>query len=235
MGFIAGFTGGATLVLGATYLALTTHSHNRHSQSDHLRSQTAQVNLLARESLAPRKRDPAVDEILFPLPRAEQRRADVVEAAKDRWNAEIEGAVRWAQTRDWVGWERDAVEMVPEVTERAAEGARYLGGEVKHLGGEGVKVLGEGVKHLGEEVKGAVERGVVKGRDMVGRARARVHLAEDRLEARMDAKLLHQSDVEKALAERFEKRGEDTRTVKEVLAERYKPISEKDHSRLWGV
>ena len=95
--------------------------------------------------------------------------------------------------------------------------------------------MGEGVKNLGEEVKGVVERGVEKGRDIVGRARARAQLAEERLEARADAKVLHGSDVERALAERFAKREEDRRTVEEVLAGRYKPIGEKDHSRLRGV
>ncbi|KAK0741114.1 hypothetical protein B0T18DRAFT_472506, partial [Schizothecium vesticola] len=101
------------------------------------------------------------------------------------------------------------------------------GGEVQHLG--------EGVKQLGEEVKGVVERGVEKGRDIVGRARARAQLGEERLEAKMDAKVLHVSDVERALAERFEKRAEDTRSVEEVLAGRYRPIGERDHSRLRGV
>lgn len=139
--------------------------------------------------------------------------------------------MRWAQTRDWAGWEREAIEVVPEAGRQVGVVAGRVGGEV----GEGVKHLGEGVKHFGEEVKGVVERGVERGRDMVGRARARAQLAEERLEAKMDAKVLHLSDVERALAERFEKREEDTRSVQEVLAGRYRPIGEKDHSRLRGI
>lgn len=211
-----------------TYLALTSHAHTRRSQSDHLRAQAAQLNLVARDSLAPVRRDPFPP---LPAEHPHNHTETVIEAAKDRWNAEIEGAVRWAQTRDWAGWEREAIEVVPEAGRQVGVVAGRVGGEV----GEGVKHLGEGVKHLGEEAKGVVERGVERGRDMVGRARARAKLAEERFEAKMDAKVLHLSDVERALAERFEKREEDTRTVQEVLAGRYRPIGEKDHSRLRGI
>ncbi|EOO03538.1 hypothetical protein UCRPA7_946 [Phaeoacremonium minimum UCRPA7] len=96
MGFTTGFTGGVTVTLGIAYLTVLAHQRNRERQADILRAQTYVLNNLAQ--------GPASNIPLPPPSRSEQAalaRANFVETAKDRWNAEIEGAVRWAQTKDW--------------------------------------------------------------------------------------------------------------------------------------
>ncbi|KAK0728617.1 hypothetical protein B0T26DRAFT_698703 [Lasiosphaeria miniovina] len=73
---------------------------------------------------------------------------------------------------------------------------------------------------------------------MIGRAQAAVLLAEERAEAKVDAKLMHLSDVEKALAERYEKKDPDaimSQSVDELLRARYTPIDKRDNTRLRGI
>jgi len=87
-----------------------------------------------------------------------------------------------------------------------------------------------------QDVTGAVARGIEKGKDVVGRAKAAVYLAEERAEAKVDAKLLHVSEIERVLNQRYQ-RDESVmeKSAKEVLAERYKPIDQRDNSRLRGI
>ncbi|KAK5661369.1 hypothetical protein OQA88_11268 [Cercophora sp. LCS_1] len=233
MGFVAGVTGGVTLTLGLTYLALRAHERNRESQSDLLRGQTRVVNSLVPDPLAPRKSPHNPNDALYPPSRAElalRERGHFIETAKDRWNAEIEGAVRWAQTRDWQGVRENAEERllgiarsvdVNEVREKVQGTAKGVAGQVR------------------EDVKAVVEKGreaVEKGREAVGRAKAAVKLAEERAETKVDAKLLHLSEVDKALAQRYEKDdGVMKKSVKEVLAERYTPIDKRDNTKLRGI
>ncbi|KAI1363061.1 hypothetical protein F5Y08DRAFT_310407 [Xylaria arbuscula] len=101
MGFTTGFTGGVTLTLGVAYLTLLAHQRNRERQAAILRQQTYLLSGVV-DPLPP---------VLPPtrLETAAAERASFTEAAKDRWNAEIEHAVRWAQTKDW-SEVRDGVE-----------------------------------------------------------------------------------------------------------------------------
>ena len=81
------------LTLGVTYLTVLAHQRSRQAQSHSLRSQTYALHSVV-EPVPP----PA------PLTRAEiaaQARASFVETAKERWNQEVEGAVRWVQRTDW--------------------------------------------------------------------------------------------------------------------------------------
>ncbi|TRX95207.1 hypothetical protein FHL15_003899 [Xylaria flabelliformis] len=101
MGFTTGFTGGVTLTLGVAYLTLLAHQRNREQQAAILRQQTYLLSGIV-DPLPP----------VFPPTRAElaaAERANLIEVAKDRWNAEIENAVRWAQSKDW-GEVREDVE-----------------------------------------------------------------------------------------------------------------------------
>ncbi|KAI0479631.1 hypothetical protein F4859DRAFT_476717 [Xylaria cf. heliscus] len=94
MGFTTGFTGGVTVTLGVAYLTLLAHQRNREHQAAILRQQTYLLSTIV-DPLPP----------VLPPTRAELaaiERANFTEAAKDRWNAEIENAVRWAQSKDWV-------------------------------------------------------------------------------------------------------------------------------------
>ncbi|KAG5979491.1 hypothetical protein E4U55_005097 [Claviceps digitariae] len=93
MGFATGFTSGVTLTLSIAYLSVLAHQRNREEQGRLLRAQT-----LAIQSL--------IDPIPQPLPPtrsevAAAKRAEAVEVAKERWNDEIEKAVRWVQRTDW--------------------------------------------------------------------------------------------------------------------------------------
>ncbi|KAG6012410.1 hypothetical protein E4U43_007809 [Claviceps pusilla] len=93
MGFVTGFTGGVTLTLSIAYLSVLAHQRNREEQGRSLRAQA-----LAIQSL--------IDPIPQPLPPtrsevAAAKRAEAVEVAKERWNDEIEKAVRWVQRTDW--------------------------------------------------------------------------------------------------------------------------------------
>ncbi|CCC10133.1 hypothetical protein SMACR_02711 [Sordaria macrospora] len=305
MGFVAGLTGGATLTLGLTYLAIAAHERNRTHQSDLLRAQTRFVNTLARDTLPTnlRTRYPVNDEDLayFPPPRSElveRERHRFVESAKDKWNNEIENAVRWAQTTDWsvvresaedavaglfgitIDRSEYAAEKAKEAARIAAERMRYAAEESKETGkimareahvrseemrrraaetarlwsqeakegihaAEGVAHrIADEVRHDAEVVRGvvnsAVDKAVEKGRhgiekveEAVGLGKAAVRLAEDKLEAAADRKLLHVSDIDRALQERYTK-SEDVmkKSVREVLAERYIPMDKRDNTRL---
>jgi altered-inheritance-of-mitochondria protein 5 len=104
--------------------------------------------------------------------------------------------------------------------DRTAVVAQAMREEAKGVVAEAREVVATGVK----EARGAVERGMEKAHDLVERTKAAVHLAEERAEAKVDAKLLHVSDIERALAERYDnaRREEQLkRSVDEVLRERY--------------
>lgn len=228
------------------------------------------VNSLAQE---PSLRRPRLDNAPLPT-RAEleaQKRAHFVETAKDKWNHEIENAVRWAQSTDWdevretaedatarlLGLgpvKRDPVDVpapapastsgtatVTDALAQKANIAQHAISEKKEdVKTRLLRARDEAASYAVEKkegAKGAIANAVDKGRHMVGKAKAAVHLAEEKLEARVDAKLLHVSEVEKALAERFEKPKVDpmSRSVEEVLAERYIPVDKRDNSRLRGI
>ena len=139
-------TGGVTLTLGVAYLAVLAHERNRQAQAHALRAQSRVLNGLL---------DPT------PLPplqsRAElarEERSTLVETAKDRWNEEVEHAVRWVQRTDW-----------NEVRE-GMEGA------VARLLGSGLEKSREGIeeaeKIAGPKVQEAVDRSTavaLKGAD----------------------------------------------------------------------
>lgn len=131
--------------------------------------------------------------------------------------------MRWAQTKDWTAVREDAEERLLGIAKTVD--AHEVKEEVKSR-----------VVHAGERVVHAAEHAKQVGKDVVGRAKAAVLLAEERAEAKVDAKLLHVSEIEKVLNQRYEK--DDSvmkKSVKEVLAERYKPIDERDNSRLRGI
>ncbi|GKT60736.1 hypothetical protein ColTof4_00861 [Colletotrichum tofieldiae] len=117
MGFTTGFTGGVTVTLGVAYLTVLAHQRNRETQSHILRSQTHVLSSV----LEPQVRIPP------PLTRSEQAvkdRETLLSTAKDRWNREVENAVRWAQRTDWT--------EVREVLESGA--ARLWGGAIDKAG-----------------------------------------------------------------------------------------------------
>lgn len=80
----------------------------------------------------------------------------------------------------------------------------------------------------GPEAKAAKSKLAATGEDAKNGAVS----AEKNVGEKMTAK----SDVEKALAQRYERgKGVDKRGVNEILAERYKPIDERDDTKLRGL
>ena len=128
--------------------------------------------------------------------------------------------MRWAQNTNWTSVREDAEDRLLGIAKAMPDTT-----EVRH------KAAG-----VAEQVKEDAKGVVAKGKEMVGRAKAAVYLAEEKAEAKLDAKLLHLSEVEKALRQRYE-RDESVmkKSVQEVLAERYKPIGERDNTRLRGI
>ncbi|KAG6212263.1 hypothetical protein E4U50_001967 [Claviceps purpurea] len=93
MGFVNGLTGGVALTLSIAYLSVLAHQRNREEQGRSLRAQALTIQSL-------------IDPIPQPLPPtrsevAAAKRAETVEVLKERWNTEIESAVRWVQHAEW--------------------------------------------------------------------------------------------------------------------------------------
>ncbi|KUJ15612.1 uncharacterized protein LY89DRAFT_587394 [Mollisia scopiformis] len=136
MGFTSGFTGGVTLTLGLAYLTVLAHERNRRAQAFELRAQSRVLQgLLEPAPLPP------------PQTRAElarEERSTIVEAAKDRWNAEIENAIRWVQRTDW------------------SEVREGMEGTVSRILGSGLQKSREGIedaeKKAGPKIQEAVDR-----------------------------------------------------------------------------
>ncbi|KAI9796529.1 MAG: hypothetical protein M1833_006093 [Piccolia ochrophora] len=91
MGFTAGFFGGLTLTTTVLYLTLHTHHVNRLHQSQILKQSHALLGAV----LEKQRPD------LYPSPEPRLQRVNLVETAKDRWNAELAGAVDWMYRVDW--------------------------------------------------------------------------------------------------------------------------------------
>ncbi|QSZ31826.1 hypothetical protein DSL72_001395 [Monilinia vaccinii-corymbosi] len=138
MGFTTGFTGGVTLTLSLAYLTVLAHQRNRSTQSIHLRHQSQVLtSLLEKQAIPPPKTRSEL---------AREERSTIIEAAKDRWNAEVENGVRWVQRTDWEG--------VRVGIEGAVSRALGLGLEKGREGIEaGEQVAGEKLRDFREEAR----------------------------------------------------------------------------------
>ncbi|CAD6445286.1 4521d6f7-a33a-43a7-bc9c-23f2c2f7b60d [Sclerotinia trifoliorum] len=202
MGFTTGFTGGVTLTLSLAYLTVLAHQRNRASQSLHLHQQSyILTSLLEKQPIPPPKTRSEL---------AREERSTLIEAAKDRWNAEIENGVRWVQRTDWEGV-RDGIEGAKLKIPSYPEIERKAGGTVDAAR---------------ESVRNAVSRGIEAGKDIAQKAGAAVGIAEQKMT---------NSDVERALRERFEGPTHLDKSVQQALEERYTPIDQRDNSTLRGL
>ncbi|KAK4033417.1 hypothetical protein C8A01DRAFT_40112 [Parachaetomium inaequale] len=132
------------------------------------------------------------------------------------------------------GGQHRVSEALHQARDTTAVVAHAMREEAREVVSEAREVVSTGVR----EARGAVERGVERAHDFVERTKAAVHLAEERAEAKADAKLLHVSEIEKALAERYDSARREERmkrSVEEVLRERYTPVDKRDNSQLRGV
>ncbi|KAI3322424.1 hypothetical protein HD806DRAFT_499980 [Xylariaceae sp. AK1471] len=256
MGFTTGFTGGVTLTLGVAYLTVLAHQRNREKQAAILRQQTYLLSGIV-DPLPP----------TLPPTRAElaaAERANLTEAAKDRWNAEIENAVRWAQSKDWVEV-REGVEgaisrllvrtlgEAQEETERGEQKARDLASKAKGEAREKTDSVAAAAKSAyadakaksaevaskaeekAEETKSTVLGAIGKGIEKGKEVLDKAKSAAVGAEEKVAASTSALSPVEKALQQRYEKRSGLDQTVEEVLAARYIPIDQKDNTNLKGL
>ncbi|KAG7113099.1 hypothetical protein HYQ45_016983 [Verticillium longisporum] len=291
MGVTTGLTGGVTLTLGLAYLAVQTHQRTREHQSQLLRSQARVLDSFL-EPVVPAP-PPTRHEI------EAAKRANLVDTAKDRWNAEVEGAVHYLQRTDWDdvragledaasrAWRSafgDPEPQIDEAKRRAAAGGRELAREGKEIAREAkgawerarektaaagearaeeARVAAEQARVAAErraaELKALADRKAVESKDkaedvleagkreagrLVDKVKEVVGIVDDKAEdaakaIKTDAVNLVETGtstpVERALRERYEKKAPVTKSVADVLAERYLPTDAKDYSHLRGL
>ncbi|KAM0271085.1 hypothetical protein ACHAQH_009234 [Verticillium albo-atrum] len=190
MGVTTGLTGGVTLTLGLAYLAVQTHQRTREHQSQLLRSQARVLDSFL---------EPVVP---VPPPTRHEieaaKRANLIDSAKDRWNAEVEGAVNYLQRTDW----EDVRVSLEDAASRAWRSAfgdpEPQIDEAKRRATEGGREIAREGKEIAREAKGAWERAREKTA-AAGEARAedaRVAVEQARVAAERRAAKL------KALADR---------------------------------
>lgn len=131
-----------TVTLGLAYLTVLAHERNRQSQALYLRSQSQLLNSLI---------DPAPVQQPTRAEITRQSRETFVETAKDRWNGEIENAIRWVQTTDWNGV-REGME-----------------GAVARMLGLGLEKSREGIEDTETKVKPMVQEAVDRSRAAANR------------------------------------------------------------------
>jgi altered-inheritance-of-mitochondria protein 5 len=122
-------------------------------------------------------------------------------------------------------------EALQQARDKAVVVAQAMRDEAKQIVSEAREAAARGVERAEE----AASRGREKAHELAERTKAAVYLAEEKAETKMDAKLLRVSDVEKALAERYDSARREERmkrSVEEVLRERYIPIDKRDNSQL---
>lgn len=243
-------TGGVALTLSVTYLSLLAHQRNREHQGALLRAQALQLHQV-------------IDPLPVDLPptRAElaaAQRATTLEAAKDRWNHEVERAVRWAQTTDWDDvrasveskleglWSGSSAQPAAAV-QAADNAARTIEGDAASAS-ETSRAAYLEARRTARSVEQAAENKLLEARLRANRAgegaaqaiEAGKEAAKD-LAAKAKAAVLDNSGgssdetlgpspVQLALRQRFEKAPEPTepKTVAQALQERYIPIDQRD-------
>ncbi|KAF2692175.1 hypothetical protein K458DRAFT_285205 [Lentithecium fluviatile CBS 122367] len=109
MGFTTGFLGGFTLTSAVLYLTISLHTQNRLTQAALLRQQRSVLTNVI-EPPAP-----------VPEPIAREVPVGLFEMAKDRWNRELEGAVRKVYETDWRRVRENAEDRASAVLEKLRE------------------------------------------------------------------------------------------------------------------
>ncbi|KAF4126299.1 altered inheritance of mitochondria protein 5 [Geosmithia morbida] len=253
MGFTSGFTGGVALTLSVTYLSVLAHQRNRERQGALLRAQALQLQSII--DPLPAALPPTRSEF------AAAQRATTIEVAKDRWNHEVERAVRWAQTTDWDDvrsgiestietlWSRASGQApaqpagIPEL-ERAGKAARRLGRDAE----ETARSAYVEAKRQARSVEQAAENKLLEARLRANRAETAVVEAGKDLIGRAKAAVVGDGDgdnatpegptpVQIALRQRFEKPADAAKpkTVAEALRERYIPLDQWEGNVLRGL
>ncbi|ORY08917.1 hypothetical protein BCR34DRAFT_626007 [Clohesyomyces aquaticus] len=110
MGVTTGFLGGFTLTSAILYLSISLHTRNRVTQAALLRQQSnVLTNIVDPQPPAP---EPVAREVPVGL----------AEMAKDRWNRELEGAVRRIYNTDWRRVREETEDKVGGIIQKLREG-----------------------------------------------------------------------------------------------------------------
>ncbi|KAI6092115.1 hypothetical protein F4821DRAFT_224938 [Hypoxylon rubiginosum] len=232
MGFTTGFTGGVTLTLSVAYLTVLAHQRHREHQAAILRQQTRALSAI-------------VDPLPPPLPPtrsevAASEREHLIERAKDRWNAEVEGAVRWVQTKDWEEVREDvetavarlwarafseslekaeqgeakARNVASETTAGVADAAKAAYADAKAKGSDAAAKTSEKAEEAKGSIFSSIGRAFGKGKEVASQA---VGIAEKKAEEVSSTS----SAEEKVLAQRYKGSSNLKQSPEEVLAARY--------------
>lgn len=258
-----------TLVLGISYLSLQSHRRIRERQAETLRANTYILNSLSYiPATAPPPKTVAEELALLEqqqqlLARAEEKRRNLststegfFDKAKDRWNAEVEGAVRWAANKDWVAVREDAEVTASRLWARASGGdapadvAQRAGAAVsneaaaatataKGAAAQATAVTGDKAVEAKEAAGSFWERGFKKGKEIASQAKAGIAKAEEKAQdvVRGAAKQTGETDIEKVLQQRYERRPDESlsKSPEELLKDRYRPMVEQDNTKLRGL
>ncbi|KUI61743.1 hypothetical protein VP1G_08902, partial [Cytospora mali] len=80
------------------------------------------------------------------------------------------------------------------------------------------------------------ERGFRRSKEVVGKAKEAVGIAEQKVQEKVLEVKAAESSVERVLQQRYERKNDVTsKSVEEILEERYKPMAEQDNSKLRGL
>ncbi|RKK20084.1 hypothetical protein BFJ68_g11492 [Fusarium oxysporum] len=240
MGFTTGFTGGVTLTLSLAYLSVLAHQRTREQQGSALRAQALAIQGLI-DPLPPLP-PPTRSEV------AAAQRARTVEIAKDRWNTEVENAVRWVQHTDWVQVREGLEDTASRLWARAfgarpSEAVGEAGRKVTETEQQAKPIIKQGAAKLGDAsgkvaaaAKGAFEKAKAESKDFASVVLDHSKDKENVDIAQEDGTLSALTPVERALQQRFSKPEDKVnKTVEEALNDRYKPMDARDNTQLRGV
>ncbi|KAH7223579.1 hypothetical protein BKA60DRAFT_667265 [Fusarium oxysporum] len=240
MGFTTGFTGGVTLTLSLAYLSVLAHQRTREQQGSALRAQALAIQGLI-DPLPPLP-PPTRSEV------AAAQRARTVEIAKDRWNTEVENAVRWVQHTDWVQvregledtasrlWARAFGVSPSEVVGEAGRKVTETEQQAKPIIKQGAAKLGDASGKVAAAAKGAFQKAKAESKDFASVVLDHSKDKENVDIAQEDGTLSALTPVERALQQRFSKPEDKVnKTVEEALNDRYKPMDARDNTQLRGV
>ncbi|KAK2681259.1 MICOS complex subunit Mic12 [Fusarium oxysporum f. sp. vasinfectum] len=226
MGFTTGFTGGVTLTLSLAYLSVLAHQRTREQQGSALRAQALAIQGLI-DPLPPLP-PPTRSEV------AAAQRAQTVEIAKDRWNTEVENAVRWVQHTDWVQVREGLEDTASRLWARAfgVSPSEAVG----EAGRKGAAKLGDASGKVAAAAKGAFQKAKAESKDFASVVLDHSKDKENVDIAQEDGTLSALTPVERALQQRFSKPEDKVnKTVEEALNDRYKPMDARDNTQLRGV
>lgn len=135
---------------------------------------------------------------------------------------------------------RSAWERAREKSLAAEEAARARAAEAKKIlnakAAEAKKIVDSKAAEVKAVVGDVVDKGRQQGEAVLVAAKQAVGVAEDKVTVKADGAVAPATTpVQKALHQRYEKPSGLTKSVKEVLAERYRKMDEQDNTQLRGI